>query len=68
MYRYKLQQGKAVSYDVLRKNLAKTRFSLLRHVRSGELYGMPAKPPPLAQSLYRLVGLGARKRQRIGRS
>ena len=57
MYRYRLQQSKRVSYEVLRNTLAQTEFSLLRHIKSGELYGVPAKMQPLARILYRLVGL-----------
>ena len=56
-YRYRLQQGKSVSYANLRKELVRTRFSLLRHVKSGELYGVPTKAHPIVQSLYRLVDL-----------
>ena len=56
-YRYRLQQGKSVSYATLRKELVRTRFSLLRHLKSGDLYGIPAKSHPIVQSLYRLVDL-----------
>ena len=78
MYRYRLQQSKRVeresdgelaskaSYEVLRNTLAQTEFSLLRHIKSGELYGvyhmafcrfLAPKMQPLARILYRLVGL-----------
>ena len=51
MYRYRLHQGERVeresggelaskaSYDVLRAALAETEFSLLRHIKSGDLDG-----------------------------
>ncbi len=32
-------------------------FSLLRHIKSGELYGVPMSASPVAKNLYRLVGL-----------
>lgn len=57
MYRYHLQQGKKASYDVLREALAETEFSRLRHIKSGDLYGVPMSMPPIAKKLYRLVGL-----------
>ena len=57
MYRYRLHQGERVSYAVLRTSLADTEFSLLRHIKSGELYGVPMSASPVAKNLYRLVGL-----------
>ena len=57
MYRYRLHQGERVSYAVLRTSLADTEFSLLRHTKSGELYGVPISTSPMAKNLYRLVGL-----------
>ena len=57
MYRYRLQQGEQASYDVLRDELAQTEFSLLRHIKRGDLYGVPTNPSPVAKNLYRLVGL-----------
>ena len=46
MYRYRLHQGERASYDVLRAALAETEFSLLRHIKSGELYGVLCQLPP----------------------
>ena len=57
MYRYRLRQGEKYSYDKLRKALAETRFSLLRQVKSGDMYGVPMSMSPIAKNLYRLVGL-----------
>ena len=57
MYRYRLHQGERLSYDVLRAALAETEFSLLRHIKSGELYGVPMSASPVAKNLYLLVGL-----------
>ena len=57
MYRYQIQQGERISYDSLHKALVATNFSLLKHIKTGDLYGVPIKPSVLAKRLYRLVGL-----------
>ena len=57
MYRYRLQQGKKASYDVLLEALAEVEFSRLRHLKSGDLYGIPMAMSPVAKKLYSLVGL-----------
>ena len=37
--------------------LAEAEFSLLRHIKTRELYALPSSLLPLAKKLYRIVGL-----------
>ncbi len=58
MCRYRMRQGETISYENLCDTLRRTRFTLLRHIKTGELYGMPnIKASPRAENLYRIVGL-----------
>ncbi len=58
MCRYRMRQGETISCENLCDTLRRTRFTLLRHIKTGELYGMPnMKASPRAKNLYRIVGL-----------
>lgn len=56
-YRYEVQQGERISFNVVRNELLKVQSSVYCDRSTGERYVMPSKTSPLARKLYSILGL-----------
>jgi len=56
-YRYEVQQGERISFNVIRNELLRVQASVLVDLETKKQYIIPSKISPLAKKLYSILGL-----------